>query len=161
MNVGDLFELLFVLAIILFGLLGGKKKKPPERRTTGSAPSRGPEAFPAGTGVAVPDEPGFDDLARELDRVLRGQSRPEFEPAPPSEVPEPAGVRSLEEPDIDSDERHRRFHEQYISPLAPPAPLMRSPVPGRPGLPGTALERIPLRQAVIWREILGPPKGLR
>jgi hypothetical protein len=44
---------------------------------------------------------------------------------------------------------HARFDTQIRAPITAPPP------------PPSLLRRIPVRQAVIWREVLGPPKGLQ
>lgn len=170
---GDIFELLVALAIIFFGLLGGgrrKKRSPPssERKaparpspsTARSTPSTA--RTPSGPGARAPtaEQPARDELFSEIERVLRGQV-PEERPVPPPRAPEPEEAYSLEplegEPvEIDSEKRHQDFHQKYVRPRSV-GPLPPATVASRAA---ARVQRIPLRQAVMWREILGPPKGL-
>lgn len=62
-------------------------------------------------------------------------------------------ARSLEALEISSEDRHAEFHDRYIEPVAPPR--------ASPAL-GTRLTMSPknIREAVIWKAVLGPPKGL-
>lgn len=170
MGAGDLFELLVALAIIVFGLLGVGSKKKEQQRQRPERPRRPTPQSPEGRGP--PEE--RDELLSEIDRILRGQV-PERGPVPPPEEPEPdeaislepletdsyaAEEVSLERLEIDAEARHDRFHDKYIRPLAP-HPGARRAAEARAPRAETHVARIPLRQAVIWREILGPPKGLQ
>jgi len=172
MGADDLFQLLVALAIIFFGLLGGGKRKKKkglpstsERAESSRAPSAGRRA-PAPEYRAPAAEPraptsGRDDLFSEIERILRGQV-PEERPVPPPRAPAPDEAYSLESlegesVEVDAEARHERFHGKYV------APLSQHPVaaPAFGTRPSARLDRIPLRQAIIWREILGPPKGLQ
>ena len=185
---GDLFELLIALAVIFFGLLGGiRKKKPPPARRAPTADRRWPSAerrAPAaddflGRGLPQAAEPSAEgrapstgqgeaatreELFSEIERILRGE-RVE-RPAPPPEIPEPDEAYSLERlegeslegesTEEDLERRHAQFHEKYIAP--PPAPATGDSALG--ARRSAVAKRVPLQQAIVWREILGPPKGL-
>ncbi len=185
---GGLIELLIILAIILFGLFG-KKKRPPieEEEMEGMPPPRQPEpgragrqapqrraprsrvpqpttqqrAEPPRRPVPAPEPrpepiptigPDLGSLAEELDRLLRHRAEPEPLPEPIYERP----IISLEETEIDDEERHRIFHERLAETHAPPRVIRRR----GPGLT-LDLDRDQIRQAIVWREVLGPPVGLR
>jgi hypothetical protein len=110
---GDLFEILFVLAFILLGLLGGRKKKPgagqPQvprpmpRPRPGSPPTarRAPTVSRPARPPAPP-ETTQDVLLRELEGLLTGrrpgpvEQAPTGAPAPVHRVPDPDEARSLE-----------------------------------------------------------------
>jgi hypothetical protein len=109
---GDLFELLFVIAFILFGILGGRKKKRPgagqqqlprPRPRLRPAPRPAPERFPGARRPppATPQTPK-DALLRELEGLLTGQRpapvevEPAWVPASSDRVPDPDEARSLE-----------------------------------------------------------------
>jgi hypothetical protein len=110
---GDLLEVLFVVAFILFGLLGGRKKRPqqgtpPARpRPQGRAPlARRTPPGPQPTTARAPAREQ-DRLLRELEGLLTGRRPVRSEPEParmPSstlDVPDPDEARSLESIDID------------------------------------------------------------
>jgi hypothetical protein len=136
----DYFEVLIALAVLLFGALsGGRKKKPPLRRAPSPPPQRtsSPSRPPATTAERVADE-----LRRRIE-AARGHaemSQVFTHEAQSLETPEPAGEAS-----------HQRFHDRYITALpeiVPRVTTSRVPAAG-------------LRQAIVWSEILGPPKALR
>jgi len=154
---GGLLQLLVAAAVLLLWLLGGGKstKAPRPRQPDLPRPRPGP---PSRTPVPAPREP---TPAEELYRILTGE-------APPPAVPEglewegaeaqsaeqvfEQEARSLETLEAAGEASHRRFREKYVAeptPEAGPGEVKQHRVP-RPGL----------RQAIIWREILGPPKGL-
>jgi hypothetical protein len=117
---GDLFEILFVLAFVLFGLLGGRKKRPQQSRPPVSRPLPVPRSTgspspalrpPTMRPVASRAERRQDALLRELEGLLGG--RP---PAPVSRAPEPLVIhvpdpeeaRTLESLEV---EETARWHE--------------------------------------------------
>jgi hypothetical protein len=111
---GDLFELLFVIAFILIGLLGGRKKKPRadqprprrlprERPMPRPAPPARPTAgriAPSRTRMEPPT--AQEALLRELEGLLTGRRPAPAEtelmwaPPPSDRVPDPEEARSLE-----------------------------------------------------------------
>jgi hypothetical protein len=167
---GGLLQLLVAAAVLLLWLLGGSRKQerrgpPPRRRAVPrSQPTRRPSA-PAPT-------PRREPTVEDLYRILTGEAPPatseeaeaewEREARPAEQVSEEARpveqvfeaeARSLETLEAAGEGSHQRFREKYLSePAAPaePGPARREPLPHRP---------TDLRRAVIWREILGPPKG--
>ena len=98
------------------------------------------------------------------------QSTPEVAETPPPVTPpvyDSVGrpmprVRSLEGPTIESrsyeeltprsEARHQAFHDQFVRPLKPPKRRRPRRHPLRPDN---------LREAILFQEILGTPKGLR
>ena len=115
MGGGDFFELLFVIAFILFGILGGRKKKPgagqpqiPRPRTRPRpvprpAPDRSPGSRYPQPQPRASSETAQDALLRELEGLLTGRSpvpveeaEPRWSPTPSDRVPDPAEARSLE-----------------------------------------------------------------
>jgi len=108
---GDLFELLFVVAFILFGILGGRKKKPgagqrqlPQPRPR---PRPAPRPVPERSPLARRSPPAApptaqDALLRELEGLLTGQrpapveAEPEWVSTSSDRVPDPEEARSLE-----------------------------------------------------------------
>ena len=114
---GDLFEILFVIAFILFGLLGGRKKKRPQPPRPQPRARQRPAPRPAPDRTATAQRPGAarsggtgqDRLLRELEGLLTGrpvQREPELESRPVSMegLPEPDEARSLEalDPEVPS-----------------------------------------------------------
>jgi hypothetical protein len=108
---GDLFEILFILAFILFGLLGGRRKKKPgageaQRPRPRPVPRPSPERSTARQRSAPP-ETAPDALLRELEGLLTGRApRPveqesEWAPVPSDRVPDPVEARSLESLEVD------------------------------------------------------------
>jgi hypothetical protein len=108
---GDLLEILFVAAFILFGLLGGRKKRPPQ----GTPPARprpqrwAPAARRApGSQPTTARAPATDQnrLLRELEGLLTGRPvQREAEPASvtsgTADLPDPDEARSLESLEIE------------------------------------------------------------
>ena len=83
--------------------------------------------------------------------------RPKPTPMPPAPTPvysydatQDGEVVSLETLEPAGGASHVRFHDKYISPLVLPVSVSRPPM--RP--PGG------VRSAIVWSEILGPPKSL-
>jgi hypothetical protein len=76
---------------------------------------------------------------------------PEIEAAPLEQIPE-VEARSLETLEAAGEASHKRFHQQYIAvPEVPRRSARRARLRLRPA---SALE------GILWREVLGPPKGL-
>lgn len=95
---GDLFEILFVVAFILFGILGGRKKKPGAGQTPRSRPQRPPRPRTARQQAGGPGTTQ-DALLRELEGLLTGRRPVEessWQPVPSPDVPDPSEARSLE-----------------------------------------------------------------
>ena len=184
MDFGELLLLIFVVSGLLSSLLGGKKKK----KTTNRVPARQPRPRAGAAGSTsrprreLPrpepsvDPSGGGPVPSQMEELLRQlgldvgveEEAPEvgMEVAPP---PSPLVMReeprvvsleeqSLETMDGDTTQRHERFHERYVKPLARP-PRFGS----RRHLSRAAILLNPtsLREAIILHEILGPPKGLQ
>ena len=170
----DLIQLLFFAALIMFGLLARKKKKPPivqkpRPRQVQPRPSperRVAEAAPVAESRAESEPARQGGLAEELFKMLQQQVEPverEIPPAPPEpafierefetlETLEPAGTTS-----------HDRFHELYVEELpdeSPPQPHVAPYSDRAERKERLALTRKKLQNAVIMKEILGPPKGI-
>jgi hypothetical protein len=168
---GGLLELLIILAIILFGLFGKKKRPPVEEegldrpkqrsRQPGTAqrrPTRRPvpqRQVPTPARHPPPAERDVGSFAEELERLLRhgAQREPEPEPEPESFFERPVVSQATE---FDDEQRHRDFHERLEDTHAPPQVMRRA----RPGL-RLAVGPDTLREAIVWREVLGPPLSLR
>jgi len=96
---GDLFEILFVVAFILFGILGGRKKKPGASQTGGTRPRLPGRASVSGPPTARRPQATQDALLRELEGLLTGRrpaDQPSWAPIPSHQVPDPTEARSLE-----------------------------------------------------------------
>lgn len=153
MELGDFFEVLVALGVIMVGLLGGKKKKPAARQA--SLP--GPRPIVVRAPVRASAEPSsVDRILQVLEGRLeeardggaiettRAPIITSLEDSIPEEtasfeVAQAAGVAS-----------HERFHDLYLRPLAEVRGVdvfATLPTGG-------------LRTAIVWSEILGPPKGL-
>jgi hypothetical protein len=104
-------------------------------------------------------------LEVDLETLERKRARPEFtprtveEPRTLEEITE-AEAYSLETLEPAGGESHKAFHAKYIAraeggaaPDASPAPTPQASRPFR-------LDAQSVRQAMVWREILGPPKGM-
>lgn len=93
---GDLFEVLFVVAFILFGILGGRKKKPGAGQSR-PAPRQQASRSPSSVGSRQAGQTTQDALLRELEGILTGRR-----PAPQriDHVPDPDEARSLETLDV-------------------------------------------------------------
>ncbi len=178
MDIGDLLILIFIVSGILSSLAGGKKRKqqsrqqqprplprparPPSRERARSRPSLDPShSGPVPTQMEeilrqlgldvepeieepeVVVEPDVEEIARydavgrELPRVVSLER-----PAQPTVVP-------------DTEVRHTEFHEEYVD-------AFEQTRIERPRSRGKKLlNPQSLRQAMLLREILGPPKGMR
>ncbi len=178
MDIGDILILIFIVSGILSSLASGKKKKrqslPPQRRPrpqSSRPPSReaarsSPSLDPSHTGP-VPTQ--MEEILRQLGLEVEPEVEkaevvvePEVEEVPRYDV---AGrglprVVSLERPARptvvpDTEVRHTRFHDEYID-------AFEQTVIERP--PSHAKEMLnprSLREAILLREILGTPKGMR
>jgi hypothetical protein len=102
---GDLLNLLFVAAFILFGLLGGRKKKRPPtpipRQRARPDPRMGADRLPAGRPAPRAGRPEQDRLLRELESLLTGRpARSETAPPPAygsmQDLPDPDEARTFE-----------------------------------------------------------------
>ncbi len=178
MDIGDLLILIFIVSGILSSLAGSKKKKqqsrqpqrrpqprptrPPSREGVRSRPSLDPSpSGPAPTqmeeilrqlGLEV--EPEIEELEVAVEREAEEAARYD---AVRRELPR---VVSLEKPVPrtvvpDSEVRHTEFHDQYIDAFE--QTRIERPTSRAKGL----LNPQSLRQAMLLREILGTPKGLR
>lgn len=175
MDFGDLFQVIILAAIFLLSaLFGAKKKKKPT--ATGTRPrQQAPRERPrAGPRAATPREPRqpMQSYAEPLDsrtlteqiveqfrtaveqaerreRVLRAE--PESVETVQAREVRPESLETLEPAGTAS---HERFHKRYVD------------VPATRPAESSARRRTPrlgprnLREAVVWREVLGPPKGL-
>ena len=164
----DLIQVLFFLLIVIFGLIGGSKKKKqapaPRSRTAERASAEGARAR-AASGARSRPVPARrapetrEELEASLYDLLRGRGpEPPVREPPARELPEaPAEeeARSLETLTPAGEASHRRFHERYIDvPVAAPEARRRIRIiPSRVDAPT-------LREAMVWHEILGRPKGL-
>ncbi len=162
---GDLFEIIIFASIFLLSLLFSRKKKraasgtgtraQSPRQTASRArprPSPSPRR-PAPDQVHPFAEPlGSRAIAEQILEQFRAAIEP---PPPPPESVADDEAQSVETLEPAGGASHERFHERYIdsTPTAPPAVTKprRSPLVLRPNT---------LRQAIIWREVLGPPKGM-
>ncbi len=165
----DLIQVLFFLFIVIFGLLGSSRKKKTEAsgpRARPRAPDRAtalgrrPRETPAPPPRAVEARRPLqtrEQLEASLYDLLRGADLERG--APESEIRAveetlPDEARSLETLTEAGGESHRRFHERFGAPTAALPGVRRSPpIPVR-------LDRRTVREAVVWKEILGGPKGL-
>lgn len=176
----DILNLVIFAVIFLLAAAFKKKKpggtgtrpaqpravRPQPRAATGTRPSPALEQAAAGRAWG---EPQRGAGMQEIFELLRAQYVEEgeetggdgeggevTEPEAPSsswsqglsETPE-----SLETPEPAGGASHERFHERYIDDtLSRPATVRARYSFHR--------EPISMRQAIVWREILGPPKGL-
>jgi hypothetical protein len=87
----------------------------------------------------------------------REEGQPTAAYAPPPPIPPIAEPRYAAVSEIEDDEkRHEEFHQRYMAPTASRTRVSAPRIRRR-----LRLTRRALRDAVVWREILGPPKGLR
>ena len=174
MGFEDLVQVLIALAV-LFGLFGGRKKRPSDRpqKTMPSVPVRAePRAPQRPLDIEVDGAPeGFADevyriLSGELERRredaagARGTRTEDVERSIPEEI-RPAEklseveAYSLETLEPAGEASHEAFHRTYDSPSPAKAPAARAPQRRR-----LTLDVRSARQAMLWTEILGPPKGM-
>jgi len=178
---GDILVFILIGSGLLSSILGGKKKKKtlPQARQGRPRPAPRARPRPAHPNAGGP-QPSLDPnhtapVASQMEQILQQlglQVEPDVETeAPPEPEPElnvevdavgrvlPRAV-SLEEPARpavapDGEERHDEFHEDYVSAYRPTR--IARPSSRARGM----LSRESLRQAILYHEILGPPKGLR
>ena len=143
MDLGDLLQAAVAVVIVLMGLLGGKKKKPSGQQ---SPVARRPDR-PIPVRRPAPAA-GGDRLLLELERRLEAARLPEANSLEDVSRAEAESVETLEPAGGAS---HDRFHERYLRPLDE---IRRVEVHATLAPGG-------IRAAVVWSEILGPPKGLR
>ncbi len=160
----NLFEIIIFASIFLLSLLFGRRKKRtvPGTGTRAQSPRQAasrarPRPSPS------PRRPAHDQVhpfaealgSRAIAEQILEQFRAATEPPPPPESVADDEAQSVETLEPAGGASHERFHERYIdsTPTAPPAVTKprRSPLVLRPNT---------MRQAIIWREVLGPPKGL-
>lgn len=153
MELGDFFEVLVALGVIMVGLLGGKKKKPAARQA--SLP--GPRPIVVRAPVRASAEPSSVDrilqvLEGRIEEARGGgliaESRTPTVVSLEEDLPEEAA--SAQPTEAAGEASHERFHDLYLRPLAEVRGVdvfATLPTGG-------------LRTAIVWSEILGPPKGL-
>ncbi len=182
MDIGDILVVIFIVSGILSSLIGGKKKKrqsrqpqprplprpsrPPSREGAGPRPRSRPSLDPAHSGP-VPTQ--MEEILRQLGLEVEPEiEKPEVVVEPEAEEVaryDPVGrelprVVSLERPAQptvvpSSEVRHTAFHDEYIDAFEQTR-IKRPPSRGK-----DLLNPQSLRQAILLREILGTPKGLR
>ena len=184
MDIGDILVAIFIVSGILSSLAGGKKKKKKQQQERTSRPpqprphprsSRPPSRERAGTRPSLdPSHSGpvptqMEEILRQLGlEVEPEREEPEIEkPAVvvtpdvreydpvhelPPVVPQERPVRR-DAPSAEA--RHTAFHDEYIDPFE----QIRIARP--PSRAKQLLTPESLRQAMLLREILRPPKGLR
>ncbi len=172
---GDFVELIIFLAVVFFSLLAGgsKKKKQQGQQQRRQLPQRQPQqpveqpvqrrvpprSEPAREALAEPTGPGerhnlaqqiFDMLSEQLPEVTRAEASPPEPPQPVTLEEVDVQPQSLESLEPDRAASHERFHERYVEDSKPARVLRRE---GRFS-PANA------REAVIWKAIFSPPKGM-
>jgi hypothetical protein len=182
MDFGDVLVFILVGLGVLSQLFAGKKKhqaqksppRPTPRVPAGTSASTVPKQRAASYMERILKELELDDLVeqakRETEAPVSIRSAPSPPPVrrqplkPPTEIaaaaeearrplPEPGG-QSLESLQPSGEAEHERFHELYIKPL-------------RPGQVAHVSARVrklinhnSLREAIVLKEIIGPPKAL-
>ncbi len=178
MDIGDLLILIFIVSGLLSSWAGSKKKKQQSRQ-----PQRRPQPRPTGppSREGVRSRPSLDPshsgpVPTQMEEILRQlglevePKMEELELAVEREAEEAARydavrrelprVVSLEKPVQrtvvpDPEVRHTKFHDEYIDEFA--QTRIERPTSRAKDL----LNPQSLRQAMLLREILGTPKGLR
>lgn len=172
MDFGELFQIVIFLLIILSALFGAGRKKKERPSRTPPARHRRPPREPAPRRVERRPEPAGEadwlEALREQLEIAAGRApAPPQPPAPPSEARapreerpleeiRPVEARSLETLEPAGEESHRRLH----------ARLLAQPVEFPAAGPMRRGYRLPIitprtaREAVVWREVFGPPKAL-
>ena len=167
MDIGDILILIFIVSGLLSSLAGGKKKKqqsrPPQSRPR-PRPSRPPSREGAGAGARAGPRPSLDPshsgpVPTQMEEILRQLG---LEVGPEIEEPEVVVEREVVRPELpkilsvpDPEVRHAEFHDEYIDPFEQTR-IARPPSRGK-----KLLNPQSLRQAMLLREIFGPPKGMR
>ena len=153
MDLDDLIQVLVAAAVVMAGLFGGRKKKPPPPRRP-APPRREPVRPPPVRATPQPHQPsGRDHLLADLQRQLESARGEVTTDMPEAFSLEETSVeaQSLETLEPAGEASHERFHRDFIKPLGE----LRSLEP-RAALPPGGM-----RSAVVWAEILGPPRGLQ
>ena len=165
----DIVQLVIFLAVIFFGLMmGAGKKKKQQQQQRPQRPQRPAGPVSQGATARAPEgKPTRQSFAQEIMDLLQAQL-PEpavEEPDVPSALPERAPreaislevieeeARSLETLEAAGGRSHEVFHERYMD-QPESKPKETRPSRFRRINPRTA------REAVIWRTIFSPPKGL-
>jgi len=165
--VEDFVQLIIFLAVIFFGLMmgAGKKKKQQQQQRAQRPPAR--PVSQGATARAPEGKPTRQSFAQEIMDLLQAQLPDPAveEPGLPAALPERAPreaislevieeeARSLETLEAAGGRSHEVFHERYMD-QPEPEPKETRPSRFRRINPRTA------REAVIWRTIFSPPKGL-
>jgi hypothetical protein len=151
----DLVQVLVILAIILFSILSGAgKKKRAQARPPVGRPQPRPAVPQARPVEAASAGDGQTEVMEGLLDLLRGRVPLEV-PAPLPEPPPPADEEavSLEDLEPDMAASHQAFQDKYVTPAQPPPTVPRR-VSRYRLTPKTA------RDAIVWSEIFGKPKGM-
>ncbi len=181
MDFGDLLLFILIGSGLLSSVLGKKKKKGlPQARPRRPQPARQratlPERPPRPRAEPSLDPSHAGPVPTQMEEILRqlglevGRHGEEQEAPEQAHEIEAVGERdavgrrmprvvSLEEPSVqvvpNAEKRHDEFHEQYVR-------KFRQTRIQRPVSRGhEMLNPKSLRHAILMREILGPPKGLR
>jgi hypothetical protein len=133
-------QLLVLLVIAFFGWLADRKNK--KRAAPRPAPAAPPPRRP-------PTEPGEDPFA-EIKRMLEEQMR-QAAPPPPTQAPPPA---RREKP------RRKRKTPKLVPAMAAEPARAAEAEPTSSRFPARLARRHPWQQAMLLRELLGPPKAL-
>ncbi len=168
MDIGDILIMIFIVSGLLSSLAGGKKKKqqsrPPQTRPRPRPrPSRPPSREEIGAGARP--RPSLDPshsgpVPTQMEEILRQLG---LEVGPEIEEPEVVVEREVVRPELpkilsvvpDTEVRHTEFHDEYID-------AFEQTRIERPRSRGKKLlNPQSLRQAMLLREIFGPPKGMR
>lgn len=153
MDFGDLLKVIIGAAFVFFWLFGGKKK--PRRRPAVQPADRSGDDLPTELIAERPDLTSTERMIREalgLPTELEPVSTATPE-EPPVEMFETEAA-SLETLQVDSQERHRKFQEQYVQEFEP-TKVYRGAQTAVPEINSSAA-----RKGILWQIILGPPKSL-
>ncbi len=165
----DIVQLIIFLAVIFFGLMmgaGKKKKQQQQQRPQRPRPPAGPVRQDA-TAQVPERKPTRQSFAQEMMELLQAQlpeppvEKPDLLSALPDRQPREAvslevmeeEAQSLETLEAAGGRSHEVFHERYMDQPDSKPKEMR-PSRFRRITPRTA------REAVIWKTIFSPPKGL-
>lgn len=180
MDIGDILVLIVIVSGILSSLAGGKKKKrqsrPPQSRPL-PRPSRasGPERAGAASRSSL-DPSHTGPVPTQMEEILRQlglEVEPEIEQrevvveaeveevarldAVGRELPRVVSLERPAQPTVvpDTEVRHTRFHDEDIEAFEQTA------IEHLPSRAKVLLNPRSLREAILLREILGTPKGMR
>lgn len=163
----DFVQLIIFLAVIFFGLMmgAGKKKKQQQQQRPQRPPAR---PVSQRTSARAPEgKPTRQSFAQEMMELLQAQlpeppvEKPDLLSALPDRQPREAvslevieeEAKSLETLEPAGGRSHEVFHERYMD-QPDSKPKETRPSRFRRITPRTA------REAVIWKTIFSPPKGL-